>query len=73
MYSTPFSMSDWVTVHKARNVYIRRRRVPLSQVYSSGNLQITSYFSHFFPDLFRLTAVTFRTFCALICRVGTLA
>ena len=27
--------SDWVTIHNARNIYIRRRRVPLSEVYSS--------------------------------------
>ena len=25
----------WVTIHNARNIYIRRRRVPLSEVYSS--------------------------------------
>ena len=26
---------QWVTIHNARNIYIRRRRVPLSEVYSS--------------------------------------
>jgi hypothetical protein len=30
-----FSMSEWVTIRNARYYHIRRRRVPLSEVYSS--------------------------------------
>ena len=32
----PFDVtsSQWVTIHNARSIYIRRRRVPLSEVYS---------------------------------------
>ena len=28
-------LTYWVTIHNARDIYIRRRRVPLSEVYSS--------------------------------------